>query len=478
MHGPRPPAIRWLRSTALIGGAPGATLLALMLLGLLDLWSGLVALAIAEGAAAYVARLWLGNLGRLAERLDGAGERTDVPLLDDTKLLPAVREVADRVTRLVRSLAERGELVERLRRSDATIIESLPDPLLVLSANRTLLRANDAARRVLGFPAALRPADASALLRHPVLADAVDRALRDGTPRSADIMLPVPVARELAAQVIPMNPPLADGGELMLVLSDRTRERAVERMRADFVANASHELRTPLASLIGFIETLRGPAEDDAVARTRFLGIMAEQAERMRRLIDDLLGLSRIELTEHQAPKGSADIAAIARAEAEALGPILSSRRARLTLDIPDSAVARPADAEQIAQVVRNLVENAVRHGREGGEAVLTVAPGGARGGVTISVQDDGPGIAKEHIPRLTERFYRVDKGRSRNAGGTGLGLAIVKHIVIRHRGQLSIESQEGVGAKFSVWLPTDREGGGSGPGEGAGLPRSHSPAG
>lgn len=455
MHGPRPSAIRWLRSAALIGGVPGVALLALMATGHLALEPGLAALGATLFGAGYVARLWLGNLLRLAERLDGAEQRIDVPLLDDTKLLPAVREVADRVTRLARSLAERGELVERLRRSDATIIESLPDPLLVLSADRALLRANDAARRVLGLGATPRPADAAALLRHPVLADAVDRALRDGTPRTADIMLPVPVARELAAQVIPMTPPLADGGELMLVLSDRTRERAVERMRADFVANASHELRTPLASLIGFIETLRGPAEDDAVARTRFLGIMAEQAERMRRLIDDLLGLSRIELTEHQAPKGSADIALIARAEAEALAPILAARRVRLVLDLPDSAVARPADAEQIAQVVRNLVENAVRHGREGGEAVLAVAAG-ARSGVTISVQDDGPGISKEHIPRLTERFYRVDKGRSRNAGGTGLGLAIVKHIVIRHRGQLSIESQEGFGAKFSVWLPAD----------------------
>jgi two-component system phosphate regulon sensor histidine kinase PhoR len=455
MHGPRPPAIRWLRSTALIGGIPSLAFLALMAAGYLEPGPGFLGLGASLAGAAYVARLWLGNLGRLAERLDGAGERTDLPLLDDTRLLPAVREVADRVTRLVRSLAERGALVERLRRSDATIIEALPDPLLVLSADRALLRANASARRLLGLGAAPRPADAAALLRHPVLADAIDRALKDGAARSADIMLPVPVARELAAEVIPMAPPLADGGELMLVLSDRTRERAVERMRADFVANASHELRTPLASLIGFIETLRGPAEDDAAARIRFLGIMAEQAERMRRLIDDLLGLSRIELTEHQAPKGTADLAAIARAEADALAPILAARRTRLALDLPESAVARPADAEQIAQVVRNLVENAIRHGREGGEVVLGVAAG-LRGGVVVSIQDDGPGIPKEHIPRLTERFYRVDKGRSRNAGGTGLGLAIVKHIVIRHRGHLTIESQEGMGAKFSVWLPAD----------------------
>jgi two-component system phosphate regulon sensor histidine kinase PhoR len=294
-------------------------------------------------------------------------------------------------------------------------------------------------------------------------------------------VLPVPVPREIAARVIPMEPPLADGGRLVVVLSDRTRERAVERMRADFVANASHELRTPLASLIGFIETLLGPARDDPVASERFLGIMAEQSERMRRLIDDLLGLSRIELTEHTPPTGRVDLAELAAREAEAMGPILAQRRARLALDLTP-AIAAPADAEQLAQVVRNLLENAARYGREGGAIRLGVAyragaeaprpeeaasAGGrlgrrvegharlpARPGVVLSVTDDGPGIAKEHLPRLTERFYRVDKGRSRSAGGTGLGLAIVKHIVNRHRGQLVIDSEEGVGTTFRIWLP------------------------
>jgi two-component system phosphate regulon sensor histidine kinase PhoR len=440
----------------MVGGVPIAALILLVATGRASLLPSLYAMAVIALSAAAVSRLWLSNLGRLGERLRGALNDTAEPLvLDDTPLLPAVREVADGVTRLTRSLAERGALVERLRRSDATIIEALPDPLLVLSDKRVLLRANGAARAMLGLTGAPRSGDAAALLRHPVLADAMDQALRDGLPHPADIMLPVPIPRDISAQVIPMTPPLADGGRLMLVLADRTRERAVERMRADFVANASHELRTPLASLIGFIETLRGPAEDDALARTRFLGIMAEQAERMRNLIDDLLGLSRIELTEHQAPTGSADIGAIARAEADAMAPILAGRGATLRVEAPECAIVRPADDEQVAQIIRNLLENAIRHGRQGGEVTLSVTRG-PRQGVTLAVQDDGLGIPKEHIPRLTERFYRVDKGRSRNAGGTGLGLAIVKHIVIRHRGQLNIESQEGVGSKFSVWLPTD----------------------
>jgi two-component system phosphate regulon sensor histidine kinase PhoR len=281
----------------------------------------------------------------------------------------------------------------------------------------------------------------------------------------ADVALPVPVAREMSARVIPLDPPLADGGRLLVVLADRTRERAVEKMRADFVANASHELRTPLASLIGFIETLRGPASDDAAARERFLGIMAEQSERMRRLIDDLLGLSRIEVSEHLPPKGRADLAEIVAAEAEAMAPLLASRHARIELDAAAPALAEPAEAEQVAQVVRNLLENAIRYGRVGGVVRVSVArvegpvPAGAartppRPGVLLSVADDGPGIAPEHIPRLTERFYRVDKGRSRNAGGTGLGLAIVKHIMARHRGQLWIESVEGEGSVFRVWWP------------------------
>jgi two-component system phosphate regulon sensor histidine kinase PhoR len=405
----------------------------------------------------------LDNLARLAAALRRAvveDGRLVAPGI--SPLLPAVEEVADGAARLARTLAEQGALVGRLRRADEAIVENLPDPLLVLSPDRLPLRANAAARSLFGAGTDRGPpreGDVAALLRHPTMAAAVDRALAEHRPQTADLVLPVPVAREIAAQVIPMEPALADGGRIVIMLSDRSRERALERMRADFVANASHELRTPLASLIGFIETLRGPAEDDAAARKRFLGIMAEQSERMRRLIDDLLGLSRIELTEHQPPTGTAPLSAIARAEADALEPLFRARRVSLVTDI-EEAVATPADAEQLAQVVRNLLENAVRHGNEGGEVRLAVAPCEAgprlpsRPGVLLTVSDDGPGIPVEHIPRLTERFYRVDRGRSRSAGGTGLGLAIVKHIVNRHRGLLLIESEAGSGASFRVWLP------------------------
>ena len=257
-----------------------------------------------------------------------------------------------------------------------------------------------------------------------------------------------------------LDPPLGDGGSLLVLLIDRSREAAIERTRADFVANASHELRTPLASLLGFIETLRGPAADDPAAQQRFLGIMAEQGARMRRLIDDLLSLSRIEMEEHQPPTGEVPLGMIISAEAEALHPLIAQRNMALALDLEPDIIAAPANADQLAQVIRNLLGNAVNHGREGGQITVTLrsAPGeapGFRSGAILSIADNGPGIAKHHLPRLTERFYRVDQARTRQSGGSGLGLAIARHIVIRHRGKLSIESTDGVGTKVSVWLPT-----------------------
>ncbi len=257
-----------------------------------------------------------------------------------------------------------------------------------------------------------------------------------------------------------MDPPLADGGDALVVLSDRSRERVVERMRADFVANVSHELRTPLASLIGFVETLQGPAADDPPAQQRFLAIMAEQGARMNRLIDDLLSLSRIELTEHQPPLEPLDLTQLVQRMVAGFEPRLAERRVQLAVRIEDALPVVAGDADQMAQVLQNLLDNGLKYGRDDGVLTLavTMAPQGdrwpSRRGVVLSVGDQGAGIPREHLPRLTERFYRVDKGRSRAVGGTGLGLAIVKHIVNRHRGQLLIESEEGKGTTVHVWLP------------------------
>jgi two-component system phosphate regulon sensor histidine kinase PhoR len=257
-----------------------------------------------------------------------------------------------------------------------------------------------------------------------------------------------------------MDPPLADGGQALVVLSDRTRERVVERMRADFVANVSHELRTPLASLIGFVETLQGPASDDPPAQQRFLGIMAEQGARMNRLIDDLLSLSRIELSEHQVPSDPLDLSGLVHRMVAGFEPRLAERKVELAMRIADDLPVVAGDADQMAQVLQNLLDNGLKYGRDGGVLTLEVGlaqPGTrwpSRRGIVVSVADQGSGIPREHLPRLTERFYRVDKGRSRAVGGTGLGLAIVKHIVNRHRGHLLIESEVGKGTTVSVWLP------------------------
>jgi two-component system phosphate regulon sensor histidine kinase PhoR len=443
---------RLLAVTALIAGAPMAAFLALIGWGELAWGPGLAAMGLCLGAGLLLAWLWLSGLARLSDALRRAATEEgpfSAPL--PVPNLPALREIEEGLARLTRSLQARAALVGQLRAADEAIVESLPDPLLVLAPDRALLRANQSARRLFG------PGGVLALLRHPLMASALDGALAEGRAQAVDLTLPAATTRELTAQVLPMNPPLADGGRLVIVLTDRTAARAVERMRVDFVANASHELRTPLASLMGFIETLRGPAADDPAAQKRFLAIMAEQAERMRRLVDDLLGLSRVEANEHLPPDGRADVLALLRAEAAAMEPLFAARGVALRLAMPETLPeAAPADADQLAQVARNLLDNALRHARAEVRIEAAAQEQSGRAGLAFAVRDDGPGVAAQHIPRLTERFYRVDQGRARREGNTGLGLAIVKHIVNRHRGALTIESTPGEGACFRVWVPAE----------------------
>lgn len=412
----------------------------------------LIAILLTLLVAFGVASLWMHDVGVLTEVVRSLA--SDVPAPPPGHPALALLEEPTRaVERLARRVATSGALVDRLQRADAAIVERLPDPLIVLGADHSLLRANTAARVAFG-------SDIGAVLRHPGLHGAIDRAFAEGTAQTAEVTLAVPVQREVNAAVVPMDPPLADGGQAVVVLSDRTQERVLERMRADFVANASHELRTPLASMIGFIDTLRGPAADDPAAQQRFLAIMGEQGSRMNRLIDDLLSLSRIELTEHQAPSADLDLPTLVARFVTGYGPRLADRPGALDVRIADALPRLRGDSGQIEQVLQNLLDNAVKYGRPDGVIRLTagpVPPGGgwpARSGVVLAVADQGAGIPREHLPRLTERFYRVDTSRSRAVGGTGLGLAIVKHIVNRHRGQLLIESEEGVGTTVSVWLP------------------------
>jgi two-component system, OmpR family, phosphate regulon sensor histidine kinase PhoR len=450
-------------AAAALAAVPLVALAILAATGAVALAPALAAMAATMLAAFALAALAGRDLARLRAALHRPGGVAGSAGVGPSPRLPSLAALAREIELSARALAGRAARSERRLEVDAAILQHLPDPLIVLGADRSVRRANAAARQAFG-------AELQAVLRHPTLLAAIDHAAASGIPERAGLALPVPVPREVDATVIPLPrsrpttaaPPDAVGdgsGDLLVVLGDRTRERAIERMRADFVANVSHELRTPLASLSGFIDTLRGPAADDPEAQQRFLGIMAEQAARMNRLIDDLLSLSRIELVEHQPPTERVDLGALINRVAAGFEPRLTERQLTLEVSLAPGLPVVRGDADQLEQVLQNLLDNAVKYG--GGTVRLSAAPAGigrwpAGPGIVVAVADEGKGIPREHLPRLTERFYRVDQGRSRRAGGTGLGLAIVKHIVNRHRGHFSIESEEGRGATFSVWLPAE----------------------
>lgn len=332
------------------------------------------------------------------------------------------------------------------------LLEGYPDPVLILDGARRVVLANGAARALLG--ANLVGRELALSLRHPAILSAVDAVLADGSARYANFVQKVPVERVFTAHVSAVP---HDVYQAMLVLSDVTSVHRAESMRADFVANVSHELRSPLAALIGFIETLRYAARDDSDARDRFLEIMQREADRMRRLIGDLLSLSRIESDEHVAPQGQVDLAKLVRQASESLAVPAKARNIGIDCEIADGICLVEGDADQLTQVLQNLIDNAVKYGREGSRVRVKLAQGERESPqmLMLAVEDSGEGIPAEDIPRLTERFYRVDKARSRDMGGTGLGLAIVKHIVNRHKGRLVIQSVIGQGSKFMVFLPT-----------------------
>jgi two-component system phosphate regulon sensor histidine kinase PhoR len=305
-------------------------------------------------------------------------------------------------------------------------------------------------RKVVGPSVERKPI--SAVLRNPEILTAIAQTTADGEPATAQFTMAVPIERHYEAYSarVSVAPTV-----IVLVLHDLTAIRRSEQMRADFVANASHELRTPLAAVSGFIDTLRGHARDDQAARDNFLQIMAGQTARMSRLIDDLLSLTRIELNEHVPPHGRVGLESVVREAAAALEPLVRADRVVLTI------IARPGlpqvtgERDELIQLFQNLIHNAVKYGRENGHVWITldVSPDDD-GQLYVAVRDDGEGIPATAVPRLTERFYRVDVKRSRERGGTGLGLAIVKHIVSRHQGKLVIESKPGEGSTFTVFLP------------------------
>lgn len=340
------------------------------------------------------------------------------------------------------------------------VIETLPDPFLVLDAQKEILLANTPARAV--FEKISTGSHISAIIRAPIVLDAIAHTAEEGGRATVDYEQRVPIERRFEVHVASIG--AWRGGEarqgqpaMAVLLRDLTQQERVERMRADFVANASHELRTPLASVLGFIETLQGAARKDERARDEFLELMRSQAARMARLIDDLLSLNRIELNAHLRPNDEVDLKPVVGHVVDVLAPLAREVGVELVVSCPDEPLMVRGDRDELVQVFQNLVENALKYG-ESGKRVDLVGELRDGGGVRITVRDYGPGIAPEHVPRLTERFYRVDVTDSRQKGGTGLGLAIVKHILNRHRAKLAIRSRLGEGASFIVDLPGVKE--------------------
>lgn len=367
----------------------------------------------------------------------------------------------------------------RLPEADATnspahpLLESMAEPVVLLDAERRVAWSNSAAKNL--FSTRIEGRDFGLFARQPELLAAIAEVHRGRTHRrTAEITTSQPQERQwmvVASRIPPLGesrfrtsgvarigPPV-----VLLAFHDITHVKLVERMRADFVANASHELRTPLSSLLGFIETLRGPARDDAAARERFLTIMEEEARRMVRLVDDLLSLSRIESDTALPAHARADLGEVVARVTGTLAPLADAHDIRFVLEKRTDDTLVHGDSDQLVQMMTNLVENAIKYGGEKGSVTIRLEdrpadpherkPGG-NGRLLLEVIDKGPGIAPEHLPRLTERFYRVDTARSRAMGGTGLGLAIVKHIVRRHAGQLEIDSRPGAGTRVRVVLP------------------------
>jgi len=348
--------------------------------------------------------------------------------------------------------AEVGEPAGQIAFADALV-----DPCFMLDRRGVVIHANAAAAR--RFPAVAPGRLITLALRDPEFVRSIDAVLRKGESRQLELHETVPTETWEQVLVAPLRRPGTDWMKdeqrrVILTFQSLTELKRVDALRTDFVANASHELRTPLASLMGFIDTLLGPAARDAEARAKFLGIMRGQAERMSRLIDDLLSLSRIEMHQHLRPTDSVDLAALLREVRDGLQTQARAAELEVVLSLPEGSVPVTADRAELYEVFENLLDNAIKYGAGGLTVEVGLGPSDRAGFEhRVTVIDHGPGVEPEHVPRLTERFYRIDEEASRKRKGTGLGLAIVKHIVHRHRGELTIRSRPGEGMRVDVYL-------------------------
>ena len=426
---------------------------------------GILVAALVGTAVAYLlARARLRETAALADRARSLARGEEAAALPDA-VGPGTVELSRSMTELGREVRRRAAQVAAQQRMLDTLIEALPDPILVVDHELTVLHANAAAKRSFDGPAP--PVPLARILRDPGLLAAVSSALAGTAASSVSFSPTHDRTKQFTSRIEPVA--LGSGGRgALIALREQTEQVMIERMRSDFVANASHEIRTPLASIQGFIETLRGPARHDPAARESFLEIMGEEASRMSRLVDDLLSLSRIELAAHQPPRERCDVAEAVQYAVDRMQSVAELGHVRLVVEMPDSLPVVVGDADQLHQLFVNLIDNAIKYGGEDTTVTIAAHQGAAAPGESgasprracvrgAAIQPEA-GQAAEHIPRLTERFYRVDGGRGRRQRGTGLGLAIVKHILRRHQGHLAIDSRPGAGSTFAVLLPVATE--------------------
>lgn len=335
------------------------------------------------------------------------------------------------------------------------LVSAVTIPIMVVNSQSRIAEINSEAKAIFG--AGSKGRNYVAVLRQPEIVEAIESSLKSGAPNETRYSVSGHGGdRDYSVRVVPITSPIRG---IVVNFLDVSHLQAEGQIRRDFVANVSHELRTPLTAMSGFIETLRGAAKNDPAAQERFLGIMAKEADRMNRLVDDLLHLSRVEAEQRVRPSESLNITDILNTAYTQLEKIAASQELVIEKDFPDEALKVIGDQDQLIQVFTNLGENAIKYGAAGGRLKvrarhLPYEPVLRSAAIQIDTIDFGEGIEDVHVPRLTERFYRVDDHRSRELGGTGLGLAIVKHIVNRHRGRLRISSQIGKGSQFSVVLP------------------------
>lgn len=464
MAQPSIPFGRLVTLTTLASLPPAIVFGALAITSRLDGYVAAGSLALSVLMLGWMVRRGLGDVYRILEfsetlARDGEG---DVPAQNMSGLFP---EFTEAVTRLQQAWGRDRGLLGARASSAETILESLPQPLILLDENRQVVRVTAGAKELLGDMSTGR--DLASVIRTPQILEAVDSVLAGESDQHIEFDIEFPAMMSLSAQIQRLNESAADGSVLVLALIDVTEVKKAQKMRTDFVANASHELRTPLAVISGSIKTLQGPAQGDLEGQTKFLSMMEQHTTRMTRLIDDLLSLSRIELSASVAPEGTVDLYAVLSSIAVTLEVPAARRNIKIALEPGLGGRHIVGDEVEISQLFQNLIDNAVKYSDENSIVQIslreTIKPAAAGGRtelqyLEVSVADEGAGIPAEHIPRLTERFYRVDTARSREMGGTGLGLAIVKHIIGRHRGILDIQSVEGKGATFTVFLPVSSE--------------------